>query len=38
MNFNYISVGGLICLVVCGAGIALALFMSGLEDKYKPGD
>ncbi len=38
LNFNYISVGGLICLVVTGAGIALALFMSNLEDKYKPGD
>ncbi len=38
LNFNYISVGGLICLVVCGAGIALALFMSNLEDKYKPED
>jgi putative membrane protein len=37
-NFNYISVGGVICLLVCGAGIVLALFMSRLEDKYKPGD
>lgn len=38
LNFNYISVGGLICLAVCGAGAVLALFMSRLEDKYKPGD
>lgn len=38
LNFNYISIGGLICLLVCGAGIVLALFMSRLEDKYKPAD
>ncbi len=37
-DFNYFSIGGLICLVVCAAGAALALFMSKLEDKYKPGD
>ena len=38
LDFNYLSVGGLICLAVCAAGAALALFMSKLEDKYKPGD
>jgi len=38
IDFNYLSVDGLICLVVCAAGAALALFMSRLEDKYKPGD
>ncbi len=35
-DFNYISVGGLICLAVMAAGAALALFMSRLEGKYKP--
>ncbi len=35
-EFNYISLGGLICLVTCAAGIALALFMTRLEVKYKP--
>ncbi len=38
VGFNYLSVDGLICLIVCAAGAALALFMSRLEDKYKPQD
>ena len=38
VGFNYLSVDGLICLIVCAAGAALALFMSRLEDKYKPKD
>lgn len=35
-GFNYLSVGGLICLAACAAGAVLALYMSKLEDKYKP--
>ncbi len=37
-SFNYLSVGGLYCLVSLAAGAALALFMSKLDDKYKPED
>ena len=35
-DFNYLSPGGLVCLVALVAGAALALFMSRLEDRYKP--
>jgi putative membrane protein len=35
-NFNYLGIGGLICLGACAAGAVLAFFMSRLEDKYKP--
>ncbi len=35
-NYNYLSVGGLWCLIACAAGAVLALFMSKLEVKYKP--
>jgi len=35
-NYNYLSVGGLWCLIACAAGAVLALFMSKLEGKYKP--
>ncbi len=35
-DYNYLSLGGLICLAACAAGAALALFMSGLESRYKP--
>ena len=37
-QYNYLSVGGLYCLLACAAGAALALFMSRLEDRYKPED
>jgi putative membrane protein len=37
-QFNYLSVGGLYCLVALIAGAALALYMSKLEDRYKPED
>ena len=35
-NFNYLSAGGLYCLIALAAGTALALFMSKLDDRYKP--
>ncbi len=35
LNYNYLSVGGLICALSLAAGALLALLMSGLEDKYK---
>lgn len=37
-NFNYLSLGTLVCLVLCVAGIALGYWMSMLEEKYKPED
>ncbi len=37
-NMSYISIGGMISLLACGAGAALAIFMTKLEVKYKPGD
>lgn len=37
-DFNYLSLGGLICLGACLAGAALAFGMSKLDDKYKPED
>ena len=37
-DYNYLSVGGLFCLVALAAGAALALFMSRLDQKYKPED
>ena len=38
LDFNYLSVGGLFCLLSCAAGAALALYMSALEDRYKAED
>lgn len=38
LDFNYLSVGGLICLVACAAGGVLGFWMSRLEDRYKPSD
>ena len=35
-DYNYLSLGGLACLVCCVAGAALGFFMSRLEDKYVP--
>lgn len=35
-GFNYLSVGTLLLVVLCVAGIALGYWMSTLEDKYKP--
>ncbi len=35
-NYNYLTLGGLACLVCCVAGAALGWFMSRLEDKYVP--
>lgn len=36
LNYNYISLGGLASLLCCGAGVALGVWMSSLEKKYKP--
>lgn len=35
-TYNYLSLGGLICLAACAGGTALAYGMSRLEDRYKP--
>jgi putative membrane protein len=37
-SYNYLSLGGLWCLLALAAGAALAFYMSKLEDKYKPED
>ncbi len=34
-NYNYLSPGTLICVVLCAAGIALGYWMCALEKKYK---
>ena len=34
-DYSYFSLGGLGCLVLTAAGVALGAFMSRLEDKYK---
>lgn len=36
VNYNYLSLGLLVCAVACAAGILLGRWMSGLEEKYKP--
>lgn len=33
-DFNYLSLGTLVCVVTCGAGIALGWWMSALEQRY----
>lgn len=38
LNYNYLSIGTLGCLVLCGLGVLLALWMSSLDDKYRPDD
>lgn len=37
-NFNYLSLGVIVCILMCIAGAALGYWMSALEDKYKPAD
>lgn len=37
-NFNYLSLGVIVCIIMCIAGAALGYWMSALEDKYKPAD
>lgn len=34
-NYNYLSLGTLVCVAACGAGIVLGAWMSKLEEKYK---
>lgn len=36
LNYNYISIGGLGCVFTCAGGVAVGLWMSRLEQKYKP--
>lgn len=38
LDFNYLSLGGLLCLGTCLAGTALGWWMSRLEDQYKPSE
>ena len=35
-DFNYLSLGSIVCALACAAGVALGLFMSKLEDTYVP--
>ena len=35
-NFNYLSAGTIICVIMCIAGAALGYWMSMLEKRYKP--
>jgi putative membrane protein len=35
-NFNYLSLGTLVCVATCALGVALGLWMSRLEERYKP--
>jgi len=35
-DFNYLSMGSIICVIMCIGGIALGYWMSMLEKKYKP--
>lgn len=36
MNYNYLSVGAIVCVITCALGIVLGAWMSKLEDKYVP--
>ncbi|MFV0399289.1 MAG: DUF368 domain-containing protein [Oscillospiraceae bacterium] len=38
LDFNYLSLGGLACIPLCLAGIALGWWMSRLEETYKPAE
>jgi putative membrane protein len=35
-DYSYLSIGTLVCAAACAAGIMLGLWMSKLEEKYKP--
>lgn len=37
-NYNYLSFGVIVCILMCIAGAALGNWMSALEDKYKTAD
>ncbi|WNY23135.1 hypothetical protein MmiHf6_04380 [Methanimicrococcus hongohii] len=37
-DYNYFSLGALVCAAACIVGIALGLWMSALEKKYKPAE
>ncbi len=37
-DFNYLSAGTIICVIMCAAGAALGYWMSMLEKRYKPED
>jgi putative membrane protein len=37
-NYNYLSFGVIVCILMCIAGAALGYWMSALEDKYKTAD
>lgn len=37
-NFNYLSLGVIVCIIMCIAGVGLGYWMSALEEKYKPED
>lgn len=36
VDYNYLSLSALVCIVTCAAGIVLGSWMSHLEEKYKP--
>lgn len=35
-DYNYLSLGTVVCVIACVGGVALGLWMSRLEEKYKP--
>jgi len=35
LDYNYASWGTLLCVLACGLGVVLGLWMSQLEEKYK---
>lgn len=36
-SYNYLSLGTFGCIAACALGVALGMWMTGLEKKYKPG-